>query len=386
MGRLTETLPRRYREELEKGQVFAEELDPELQALSAEASRELRVSHAGVVLVRGEVAFLRAFHGPSPISRSGARSMSLCQFVVRDGVYFEVNDAAHDERIPDGAFETDGVASYLGAPIVLDGKTVGSMCVLDNEPRLFDDRERGILHRIAAKASRRLAMLATEPRELERSLHDRAVRPAFGEIRNRLQPVLGNISAMQVMMEELVSLRKQKHACTNMAELLFIRTQIDEVICDLCTVLDDISGDTGVLHRAILAIERASLMSEGSCSIHDVIGPATTLAHHRTKLVEGVSWSGMCRDQLDVPRSVAVNALAAALAGIAEHIPRGAAHGITGTITSADDLAVVELRADVPAAAIGELASQLAVLIGDRSRVRVHDKALQLGFATVQLS
>jgi hypothetical protein len=372
-------LPRRYVgiEEVERGRVLDREHDPELQALSEEASRELDVPVAAVVIAHEEIALVRAHFGFPEHQRVAVRDETFCQFVVRDGVYYEVNDAANDDRVPREPVE-HGISSYLGAPLVLNGKTIGSMCVVDSEPRLFDDRERGILHRIAAQASRRLSLLATQPRDLERELHDRAVRPAFGEIRNRLQPMLGNVAAMHGMLAELILARMENTSVSN--------ARLDVIVREMATCLDEMTADTAMLHRGILAIERASLTSDADCSLHDIIGPATTLAHHRTKLVEGVTWIGECRELLAVPRIVAVNALAAALAGIAESIPRTAMRGITGTITFDQDVAIVELRADVAATAIGELASHLAVLVGDSSHVRVRDQALQIAFATSRLS
>jgi hypothetical protein len=83
---------------------------------------------------------------------------------------------------------------------------------------------------------------------------------------------------------------------------------------------------------------------------------------------------------------VAVNALAAALAGVAEAITPDADRGIAATITGRDAMAVVELRADVPGSTIFALATQLAVLCGDGSLVGVDSNALLIGFNTVQLS
>jgi hypothetical protein len=228
--------------------------------------------------------------------------------------------------------------------------------------------------------------LATQPRDLERTLHDRAVRPAFGEIRNRLHPVLGNVCAMQGMVSELVSLRKQIQMATDPVEVAAVRAKADAVIAELALCLDEMTTDTGILHRAIVAVEGASLVSHVECSIHDIIAQATTLAHHRTKLVAGVKWTGQCRDVLRVPRMVAVNALAAALAGVAESISPKAERGIEATITSKDEMAIVELRADVPSATIFALASQLAVLCGDGSLVGVDGNALQIGFEIARLS
>ncbi|HUS30281.1 MAG TPA: GAF domain-containing protein [Kofleriaceae bacterium] len=387
MRRWSEGRPRTFAGlNVDRGQVVASELDPELQQLTERVSRELGVPRAAVVLGDDDLAVLRAHYGFPDYEHVTARTSSFCKFVVRDGVYFEVNDARHDERLPQDAVESLGISSYLGAPIVLQGKTVGTMCVVDTEPRLFDDRERGILHRFAALASRRLSLLATQPRELERTLHDRAVRPAFSEIRNRLQPVLGNVATMQGLMQQLVAARIELDTTTDSTRVAEIRAKADAVIADLVTCLEDTTTDTNILHRSITAIERASLVSQDMCSIHDVIGPATTLAYHRTKLVRGVSWSGESREMLSTARGVAVTALAAALAGVAESIERGATHGITASISSTDDVVLIELRAEVSPPALAELASHLAVLVGDSSHVRVHDRALQLRFATLQAS
>lgn len=386
--RRIEGLPRRYAgiEELEHGMVLSHELDPELQAISAEAGNALRVPMAAVVLAHEEVTFMRGYFGFPEEARINARDASFCQFVVRDGLPFEVNDAANDERVPQEAVEGFGVASYLGLPVVLYGKTVGSMCVIDTEPRLFDDREHGILRKLAARASQRLALLATQPRELERTLHDRAVRPAFGEIRNRLMPLLGNVAAMQGMVAELVATRTAVDHMTDPTEIAKVRAKADAVIAELIVCLDEMTTDTSILHRSILAVEGASLMSDVTCSIHDVINQAQTLADHRTKLVAGVTWRGECRDPLRIPRTVAVNALAAALAGLAESMPSRATRGICGTISSREEMAMIELRAEVAPAAVFALATHLAALFGDGSCVGIRDNALQLGFATTPLS
>ena len=386
--RRIQALPRRYPgiEQLAKGNVLAEEPDPELEALCVQASRELAVSVAAVSLVMEDSTVVRASHGLPMDARVVDRDASFCQLVVRDNMMLEVNDATHDARVPRELADKFGVASYLGAPIVIHGKTVGSMSAIDLTPRVFDDRERGILHRLAVRASLRLSALAVEPRDLERALHDHAVRPAFGEIRNRLQPVLGNIAGMQAVVDQILGYREAMSSASPSEKARWQRFNMDELLGELGTCLEDMASDAGTLHRSILAVERASLISGATCSIHDIIEPATTLAHHRTKLVEGVTWRGQCRLPLRISRAVAVNALAAALAGIAGSIPLGAASGITAEISTGDDMAIVALTADVEDQVVSELAVQLASLIGDSSQVCVRDRALQLAFETSPLS
>src|SRR5213595_472249 len=101
---------------MRRSKILSDEIDPELEALCQQASRELGVPMAAVSLVREKTTFVRASHGLPAGARVTDRDASLCELVVRDNMMLEVNDVANDDRVP-GEVTEYGVGSYLGAPI-----------------------------------------------------------------------------------------------------------------------------------------------------------------------------------------------------------------------------------------------------------------------------
>lgn len=360
-----------------RGAVLAHDVDPELQVLSTETAKELATPMAAVSLVLERVQFLRGYHGLPPdleASRATDRDMSFCQFVVRDGGIFEVNDAQNDLRVPHEMVDRYGVASYLGAPLRLGGAVVGAMCVADTKPRLFTVRERAVLLRAAEAASTRLATLAMRPRDLERTLHDRTVRPAFGEMRNRLQPMLGNLTMMQIALTELAAVHRLQHhaATTGDTASLALITRADEMLADLQGYIDEMSRDAGGIHRAVVALERASLVSATSCSVKEVLEAATTLALHRTKLIGEVWVTGDQSARLTAPRSVAVSAVATALSALADALfSAKAAGGISLHALQVESCIVIEMGAALNASVLEQIATQLRVFLGESSPARI---------------
>jgi hypothetical protein len=361
-----------------RGAILAETLDPELQAISEETSRELATPTAVVSLILERVQFLRGYHGLLPAmeaSRATDRDISFCQFVVRDATLFEVNDAAHDERVPQELVERYGIASYLGAPIILNGQAVGAMCALDSRPRMFSDRDRETLARMAAMASRRLAVLAMLPREHERALHDSAVRPVFSEIRNRLQPLLGNLSMLDLALTELAAAHRlalHVAATGNQAELNNV-TGGDKILASLREGISSAASNAEQIHRAVVALERATLVTAAGCPLSEVLEAASILAHHRTKLIAGVRCSGDRRAILRAPRAVAINAVAASFGILADAIyaARGR-QGIDVAVVMEGTIAVLQLTTGLENAALTEVAHHLMLLLGDTAEIAVY--------------
>jgi hypothetical protein len=373
-----QALPKRYPGlDTLTGQVLADELDPELQAISEQTSRELGTPMAVVSLVLERTQFLRGYHGLPPelaAARATDRDVSFCQFVVRDQAAFEVTNAAIDERVPQAMVARYGLAAYLGAPISIDGHVVGSMCAMDVKPREFTDTDRATVARMAEAASKRLAVLALTPRDRERQLHDRAVRPVFCEIRNRLQPFLGNLTAMDVALAELSASQRLAHhvAVTGETVHLGLLTRADEIVAELRESLADIASEADQIHRAIVALERATLVTAAGCTLMDVVDAASTLSHHRTKLIDGIRWNGDRRAILRAPRAVAINAVAAAIGSLADAIYASRDHrGIDATIVMEGTVAVIQLATGLENAALTEVAHHLMLLLGDTADIGV---------------
>ena len=63
-----------------------------------------------------------------------------------------VSDARKDERLLDNLAIRDlGVIAYLGVPLITrDGYVVGTLCVIDHEPRIWTNDEIGLVQDIAS--------------------------------------------------------------------------------------------------------------------------------------------------------------------------------------------------------------------------------------------
>jgi hypothetical protein len=98
----------------------------------------------------------------------GRRDEAFCDHVIRNpGTLMEVTNATEDARFAANPFVTgdDQIRFYAGMPLVTpNGAAVGTVCVLDREPRRLDARQRDGL---AALARLTMNMLEARHREIE---------------------------------------------------------------------------------------------------------------------------------------------------------------------------------------------------------------------------
>lgn len=88
--------------------------------------------------------------------RETPREHAFCDHVVRACATVQVTDARNDPRFADNPFviADDGIRAYTGAPLILsDGTCVGSLCVLDREPRTLRPDQVRVLRHLAQAAS-----------------------------------------------------------------------------------------------------------------------------------------------------------------------------------------------------------------------------------------
>jgi len=373
-----------------RGEVLSDDVDPALQALAEQTSRELDAPMAAVTLMLERVQLLRGFHGLPPdlaAARGIDRDMSFCQFAVRDGAVFEVNDARTDARVPQASVKRYGTASYLGAPVYIGGKAVGAMCVADSKPRTFDAADREAIVRAAAVASARLSTMAMSQTRRIRVLHDRAVRPAFQELRNRMQPLMSNIGSMQIALTEIAASHRlaQHIAATGEVAHAALLTRTHDAIAALREMLGELSEDADAIRDNLLAVERASLANIEPAPFAEIIATSKQLAHHYTKLVGGVRTTGDSKAQIAVERAVAVRTVASAFSGYAELLfSQRAESGIDVELTVDDTHASATLSSDcIGAAAVRSLANELRALVDNAPSVAVRVRAsrLELAFA-----
>jgi diguanylate cyclase (GGDEF)-like protein/PAS domain S-box-containing protein len=101
------------------------------------------------------------------------REYAFCDHVVRSGVMLEVEDATRDPRFADNPLVTSApsIRAYTGVPLTLaDGTHLGSLCVIDREPRILRPDQLRALHHLAAAASMALEQRADLIRQREVAL------------------------------------------------------------------------------------------------------------------------------------------------------------------------------------------------------------------------
>ncbi|HKK79020.1 MAG TPA: GAF domain-containing protein, partial [Phaeodactylibacter sp.] len=122
-------------------------------------------------------------------ARGTDRNVSFCQFVVRDGVPFEVEDAEIDPRVPKHLVKNYSIRSYLGVPIKANDTIIGSLCVIDTKPRKFSPEEKDKLDKLAKSVNKRLAILSEHRRKPDMTRSQQNRSNAVDELERSLYPI-----------------------------------------------------------------------------------------------------------------------------------------------------------------------------------------------------
>ena len=112
------------------------------------------------------------------------RSISFCAHAIHGDCIFEVPDATQDARFCDNVLVTGetGVRFYAGAPLITpDGLKLGTLCVIDRQPRRLTEMQRAAL---AALARQVVALL-----ELRRHVAD--LEASNGQLRESREEFRG---------------------------------------------------------------------------------------------------------------------------------------------------------------------------------------------------
>jgi len=110
------------------------------------AAQEFDMPMAFVTLVDAERQWFKARIGSDVVET--ARNVSFCAHAILQEAPLVVQDAQQDERFHDNPLVTGepGIRFYAGAPLALPGgQSVGTLCIIDRQPRTLDRVELAIL-------------------------------------------------------------------------------------------------------------------------------------------------------------------------------------------------------------------------------------------------
>lgn len=139
----------------------APEVDTVLQQTVAAAAAALNLPTALVSVVMGEAQYFAAEHGLTgwmAEAHGTPVEWSFCANAVQSGEPFVVEDARTHPLTKDNPLVTfENLRCYAGIPLVTSGgHTLGTLCVIGNEPRSFTGAELDLLRGLAKKAMARI--------------------------------------------------------------------------------------------------------------------------------------------------------------------------------------------------------------------------------------
>ena len=310
--------------------LLAEAEDEMLQSIVKEAAEELSTPIALVNLVLEEIQFFKAHYGlPEDLAaaRGTERDVSFCQFVVRDGVAFEVTNAKQDTRVPQHLVKNHDIQAYLGLPVVFDDVIVGSLCVIDTKPREFSDAERVALRDLADRVNQRLAEIGQAQRATHAEMLSEAAIPALTELGEMLSVIRERATAGNITTSALASFfRLVEYTVSGgytppehlQRSIKAAREALDE--CE--NNYYEIEANVGDAQDIRIALEHGVLPSS-TTQLSEVAASGWELARQNTAKIGGATWPELSFDPvIAAPRPLAVVLVSTCLSTIAAHMSR----------------------------------------------------------------
>jgi two-component sensor histidine kinase len=85
---------------------------------------------------------------------------TICLYTLQEDAYLEIEDTLADPRTRDNPLcrGDNPIRFYAGAPLQLDGVSIGTLCVLDRRPRRLSDQQRKTLILLARQVVRQMQL------------------------------------------------------------------------------------------------------------------------------------------------------------------------------------------------------------------------------------
>ncbi|MGV3767942.1 MAG: GAF domain-containing protein [Chitinophagaceae bacterium] len=144
--------------ELNKFSILDSAPEPEFDELVELASRICKAPISMISLVDEDRQWFKSKIGLSTDQTD--RNVSFCAHAILNNDVMVVSDTTSDQRFCDNPFVTDtpSIRFYAGAPIVSNGHTLGTICILDVIPRNISEEEIRTLKILAGQVKKLLEL------------------------------------------------------------------------------------------------------------------------------------------------------------------------------------------------------------------------------------
>ncbi len=140
--------------------VLDTDAEPLFDALTRIASQVTGAPMALISLIDSDRQWFKSSLGLEGISET-PRDVAFCAYTILGTDLLEVHDARQDERFADNPLVTGApdIRFYAGVPITLDdGLNMGSICVIDREPRALSETQQAMLKSLAEAVAEALEL------------------------------------------------------------------------------------------------------------------------------------------------------------------------------------------------------------------------------------
>ncbi|MBT5943761.1 MAG: GAF domain-containing sensor histidine kinase [Rhodospirillaceae bacterium] len=198
-------------EELHSLEILDTRINHQLEMITQIASRTIGTSIALVSLVDAERQWFKAKWGLD--ASETPREYAFCAHAILDRETMVVTNATKDERFSDNPLVTGdpNIRFYAGAPLITqNGHPIGTLCVIDSEPRDISDEDLRTLRQLATLA---VGILQNETKQAKLEAQSQAAvtnerepELLISNLAHELRTPLGHIMGFaELMQTELVN-------------------------------------------------------------------------------------------------------------------------------------------------------------------------------------
>lgn len=204
---LTDTEEQKRLEALKEYDILDSSPEKEFDDLTRLAAQICGMPYARIHFIDEDRQWAKSTVGLEEGPKAVDRSISVCQYTIREPKPLEIKDLSQDDRFKELPYVKGDpkLRYYLGAPLVTDdGYSLGSLCVLDKEPQELSDKKKRQLEILANEVIARLELRRQNRRLKELNEYKiRLMKMLSHDMKSPLNGIMGMASLMRDMSDNL---------------------------------------------------------------------------------------------------------------------------------------------------------------------------------------